>query len=350
MRMPTKGQGGRRIESAVAALVLASPAACHVFAGYRRCDDVPAPRMARLPERLSRTGLFAARSTAALAPGVVPYHPRFELWSDGAAKRRWIFLPSGARIDSADMDAWRFPEGTKLWKEFTRDGVRVETRLLQKVGPAPQDWAAVAYVWSEDGSDGLADARAMPDGLVDARGTAHDVPPARHCMACHGGTESRVLGFSAVQLAPSATADEMDLDRLVREGRLTAAPAAAPRVPGDATVQAALGYLHANCGHCHNQHRPAPAGARCFDPRRDFDLSLRVGELSTPEATAAYRTAIGNIVFAGAPAASPLLDRVHGGGFFVSRMPPLATEIIDPRAGPLLEAWIRGLEPPKERP
>ena len=33
------------------------------------------------------------------------------------------------------QDSWRFPQGTKLWKEFTRDGVRVETRLLQKVGP-----------------------------------------------------------------------------------------------------------------------------------------------------------------------------------------------------------------------
>src|SRR5688572_31053294 len=62
-----------------------------------------------------------------------------QLWADGATKRRWLFLPDGAQIDSADPDHWRFPAGTRLWKEFTRDGVRVETRIMHKTGDGDAD-------------------------------------------------------------------------------------------------------------------------------------------------------------------------------------------------------------------
>ncbi|MFN7134819.1 MAG: hypothetical protein ACK4N5_22255 [Myxococcales bacterium] len=40
------------------------------------------------PERLSETGLYADFAARSLAPGVFEFTPRFELWSDGAEKRR----------------------------------------------------------------------------------------------------------------------------------------------------------------------------------------------------------------------------------------------------------------------
>ena len=33
------------------------------------------------------------------------------------------------------MDEWHFPVGTKVWKEFSRDGKRLETRLFWKTEP-----------------------------------------------------------------------------------------------------------------------------------------------------------------------------------------------------------------------
>ncbi|MDF2693847.1 MAG: hypothetical protein K0S65_2230, partial [Labilithrix sp.] len=204
---------------------------CAELRGYRYCE-APAPaRLAKAAALLSGTGLFADVRAARLAPGVAAYRPRFELWSDGATKRRWVYLPEGTRIDTSDEDAWQFPEGTKLWKEFSRDGVRVETRLLSKVGPAPSDWLAVSYVWRADGTDAVM----TPAGQSNARDTPHDVPAARDCMGCHGGIASRVLGFSAIQLENDDTErpDEMSLARLTRERRLSRPLTRALRVPGD---------------------------------------------------------------------------------------------------------------------
>jgi hypothetical protein len=298
------------------------------------CDEVSGAQLAQLPQRLSQTGLYTDLAADALSDGVLPFRPRFELWSDGAAKRRWLKIPPGTQIDSRDMDNWVFPEGTQLWKEFTRDGVRVETRLLQKLGPADGDWVGIAYRWAEDQHD----AYALPYGAIDVLGTPHDVPGASECMACHGGTQSRVLGVSALQLGD----DDgllLPLRALVDLGLLSNPPAQLVYpLPGNATEQAALGYLHANCANCHNGERPAASGARCFDPKGKLDFKLSVHELGDVEDTATYRTKA-PVVKAGRPGKSRLIELISDRGAFAS-MPPLATEDVDQQALALLRRWI----------
>jgi hypothetical protein len=312
--------------------------------GYRNCDEPPTYISSALPARLSSTGLFANIADDSLGEGVVAYSPQFELWSDGATKRRWLYLPHGSLIDTADMDAWRFPVGTKLWKEFSRDGVRVETRLLQRVGEAQNEWAAAAYIWAGNG-----DAYLSPKGSADARGTRHVVPAANQCMGCHGGSASRVLGFSAIQLGDDRVAG-YSVSRLVAEHKLTRPPSRSLRLPGDESVRATLGYFHANCGHCHNAHRPHSEGARCFDPRKDFDLSSRSDQLESVWATPAYLTTIGRIVQPGSAANSKLFQRLQSETFFRSRMPPLGTHDVDPYGVRLIEAWIGALPRPEPNP
>jgi hypothetical protein len=304
---------------------------------YGRCAEPSLARLSQEPATLSASGLFADLGSESLAEGVVAYRPEFELWTDGASKRRWIYLPPAARIDSSDMDAWQFPTGTKLWKEFTRDGVRVETRLLHKVGPRAGDWVGLSYVWSGDGRDAFA----TPEGLENALGTPHDVPPARTCMACHGGTPGHVLGFGAIQLAHRAPSEEMSLERLVREDRMTRLPPSSLQIPGSTTVRRALGYLHANCSHCHNQHRPPGDGTRCYDPQEDFDLSLRTDQLSTLERTPVYLTAFGTIITPGDADGSTLVQRLVAGSLAPPRMPAFGTKSVDGSAAELLRAWIR---------
>ncbi|MES2645167.1 MAG: hypothetical protein V4850_37110 [Myxococcota bacterium] len=292
---------------------------------FRTCDPVDAALVSLLPERLSESGLYAGPDEL-LAEGVIAYTPRFALWSDGADKTRWLSLPVDTVIDTTDPDEWRFPEGTRAWKEFVRDGVRVETRMLEKVGAEDDAWVGVAYVWNDDATDAVATLTEVPD----ARGTAHDVPAAEACGACHGGRSSFVLGFSAVQLSG---AEGYGLEDLAAEGRLSAT-VAAPTVPGDDLDQEALGYLHANCSHCHNPDRPERDGARCYDPQLPINFSLLAG--SPPlDQTPALATARD---FLGDADGSVVLHRISTRDN--SSMPPLATEEVDPAAVAALTAWI----------
>src|SRR5687767_11906636 len=86
-------------------------------------------------DTLAGTGLCLDAGCMQISPNVREYEPRFGLWADGATKRRWLYLPPGTTIDTSDMSYWVFPIGTKVWKEFARDGTRVETRYIEKLRP-----------------------------------------------------------------------------------------------------------------------------------------------------------------------------------------------------------------------
>jgi hypothetical protein len=309
--------------------------------GCRRfevCDDIEAARLAALPVRLSETGLYSDIATKELGPGVVPYTPRFPLWSDGAEKQRWIRLPDASIVDTANMDEWVFPEGTRVWKEFSVAGVPIETRLLEKHGPTDADWIPLAYVWDQSGDDAIA----TPLGATDAHATDHDVPAAAQCFGCHGGRRSFILGFSAIQLANAALPGELDLDGLIREGRLSSPPTTPPVVPGNPVEVAALGYFHGNCSHCHNQTRPERSGSRCFDPQNEYDFTLIVAQLGSLASTPAYQTVVGEAVEPGAPDDSRLIELMSTRGGSL-QMPPLATEKVDSSAVQSIRQWIEGL-------
>ncbi|HET7525615.1 MAG TPA: hypothetical protein VFK10_06700, partial [Burkholderiaceae bacterium] len=220
-----------------------------------------------LPEHLSGTGLYAAGSTTQVRADVLGFTPQYALWSDGATKRRWIRLPAGSAIDASSADAWQFPPGSQLWKEFSHGGRRVETRYIERQSNGR--WRYATYLWNEQGSDAvLAPARGIALNLIEAPLGRYDVPSRADCTACHEGTATPVLGFSALQLSPDRDAlaahaqasrpDDVDLRVLTARGLLRNLPQAvvdrAPRVHGRSAVErAALGYLHANCGHCHNR-------------------------------------------------------------------------------------------------
>jgi hypothetical protein len=299
-------------------------------------------RTRELPAHLSQTGLFADLPGDRLAKGVFTYSPEFVLWSDGAEKRRFIALPEGSHIDTSDAETWEFPEGTKLWKEFSRDERHLETRLLQKTGPGAGDWAAAAYIWRAD----QADADLAPYGALDVLGTKHDVPASGECFGCHSGRSNRILGFSAVQLSPRSYEESEQLSGAA-ERALLAEPMPTLDIPGTATERDALGYLHANCSHCHNQSDSARGDGKCFNPNQrlsfDLDFTLHVGELDSVEETAAYRTALGKVVDRGNPGASKVVQLMSKRDGGLAQMPPLGTETVDDHGLDLIRAWVRAL-------
>jgi len=297
---------------------------------------------------LSETGLYSDPALGTVSGGVRPFEPAFTLWSDGADKARWIALPEGATIDTTDMSHWQLPVGTRLWKEFSLGGVRLETRLIERFGAGPSDYWMGAFVWQGDGSD----ARLSEEGEQDLLGTPHDVPGRERCGACHDGEPGRALGFGALSLARAPTVGGLDLAQLALEGRLSTPPAAdaSYAIPGATEAAAALGYLHANCGSCHN-----PRGAAWPDTQMLLRLDLGANAVETAAVLASivgqplqyYRAQDGAValrVSPGQPEQSGIIARMRVRGP-MEQMPPLGTEQVDERGVALVSDWIASLPP-----
>jgi hypothetical protein len=312
------------------------------------------------PATLMASGLFTgtnANGTLRLATGVEAFEPKYALWSDGADKARWVYLPPGEKIDTSDPDHWSFPVGTKFWKEFSIAGKRVETRLIEKFGPGRDDFLYAAYWWKPGDAGAATDAPlADPDnGVPSANGTSHDVPPRKFCEQCHDSLQEHVLGFGALELSHSRPG--VTVTTLAQGGRFTRALPSNLEFPGaDDRTRDALGYLHANCGNCHNT---TPGVFMIPEPR--LDLRVRVGQAL--EETGAYRTALNvEVTKFNHPAAPAITYRIAGGdpsrscvSFRMAdlakdnRMPPIATKVADTQGLTTVNGWIATLPAPPDR-
>jgi hypothetical protein len=314
---------------------------------------------AGLPDNVFCTGLYLKQDSTKYASTAVSYKPGVTLWSDGAEKSRYLYLPPGAQIDTTDMDAWKFPVGTKAWKEFRFDGALVETRLFWKRNETT--WESGTYIWDSGGK--TAQLNGARKGVILASG--YEIPTARDCGKCHHGGSDQLLGIEAVALALPTT-EGVTLKRLVTEGRLSHPPSeTAIRLPEDSTGKAglALGYLHANCGMpCHS--------SRGLGEETQLVLRLRAGEfwpstspdggatmLPTPVTmTDIYRaTANQESTTASVASAFPNAKRLTPGSHELSllwllshvrgnyQMPPLVSHRVDEVNTQALADWIDAL-------
>jgi hypothetical protein len=315
------------------------------------------PEARRVPRLLSQTGLYSARGT--VAPVNLPYAPQYALWSDGAQKSRWIFLPPGTKIDVTEIDTWMFPVGTRFWKEFAFGGRKVETRMIWKAGAS--DWVYATYLWKDDESDAvLAPAAGVPDYYEVAPGKRHSIPGVSDCRDCHENRTKGVLGFTALQLstdrdplAPHAESLQpgmVTLQTLVERGLLSPArpdlATSPPRIrAGNPRTRAVLGYFVGNCAHCHTTGSSISAlglslahwSATSPDAPED-GFSTTVGQPSRWQLPVASHGDTKRIV-PGAPDQSALLYRMVSRSPS-SQMPPLGTVLVDREAVDLVRRWI----------
>jgi hypothetical protein len=323
------------------------------FAG---CD---AEDTSDIPEHLVCSGLYASLSKKALSKKVVEFQPAFPLWSDGAAKRRWIQLPEGEKIDNSQPNGWVFPIGTKLWKEFKVGDKRIETRLFWKV--EDNLWRKGTYVWNADESDAVS---SLGDD-IQVDGEPYHLPTRQECDDCHGGQTDRVLGFSAVNLGLDG-AEGMTLKQLWESGLLSTKPALLElSIGADKTgldddgvplAAKALGILHTNCGQpCHNPTPRAKAGLSKQNLRLDSTL---LDGRSPDESIASISTVVGQRaegvqwsnhpyrILPGDPENSliyQLMSYRDPSGMGRGQMPPLATRKVDDASVAVIEKWIRRL-------
>jgi hypothetical protein len=327
--------------------------------------SVAGPLTAQPPAKISQADLYSDPALTQIAPRNRAYLPQYPLWSDGAAKRRWIALPPGTKIITGndagtpslegDPNHWTFPVGTRLWKEFSfPEGSggwrRVETRLMEKTSATR--WEFASYLWRADGSDAdLVPEDGKKDVYPTAPGVTHDIPARSQCLECHSRGGDRVLGFEALQL--SSDRDPMsekpapgmlNLRTLQEEGLLSHPYAKQPRiVAGSPTARAALGYLHGNCGSCHN-----PRGSANNTTIR-FHYPIETGDESQAPA---LKTSLNEDadsppgwirLVPGHPEKSAVLHRMQQLDPAL-RMPRIGSKRLDEQGIRLIERWIRGIQ------
>jgi glucose/arabinose dehydrogenase len=168
----------------------------------------------RFPRKLSETGLFTSTARHQVHPALIPYSVNAPLWSDGAAKERFIALPGKTRIQFTEEGAWGFPEGTVLVKTFSLElkpgdpssRRRIETRLLTL---QQGEWVGYSYLWNKGQTDAdLVEAagadRVYPIKDPKVKGSVRKqtwrFPSRTECMVCHSRAAGFVLGLNTLQM------------------------------------------------------------------------------------------------------------------------------------------------------
>lgn len=188
---------------------------------YTLAENAPAVKRESFPQKLSETGLFTDVRQHQVHPGLLPYSVNSPLWSDGAYKERFLYLPTQRNdagkkvparftIDEGDL-GWNLPEGTIAVKSFALETKRgdpaskrwIETRLLVK---EQNEWQGYSYRWNSDQTDANLVLREGEDATFVIHDQSQDreqkwhFPSRTECMVCHSRAANFALGLSTPQM------------------------------------------------------------------------------------------------------------------------------------------------------
>jgi uncharacterized repeat protein (TIGR03806 family) len=304
-----------------------------------------------IPGLLSETGCFASTHPLTPAAGVIAYDINSPLWSDGAAKERFLAIPDGAQIALTAQGDFIFPVGSVLIKHFLLNGKPIETRLLMRHGDY---WGGYSYEWQYDASGNPVDAQLLSDGktmLIDGQNWLY--PSGSQCFECHTQAANISLGLETSQLNrtltyPSSGITANQLDTLQSIGLLATVSNTlrnrrlSPLDDASAGFELrAKSYLHANCAHCHQPGAPTPV---TMDLRFTTALvDMNICDVDPQE---------GDLGIEGIKLLDPAGDFLqHNSALIVRmelldsaiRMPPLATGIVDDAALFVMKSWVDAL-------
>ena len=297
------------------------------------------------PASLAGFGFFSDSAKQQPAKGVTPYRLNTPLWSDGAEKLRFVYVPGGQKALADGEGLLKLPVGSALIKTF-KIGAKgherlIETRVLLH---RAEGWVALPYQWNAAQTEArLVLAGARVDVITPAgQEISYAIPNKNQCKECHALAGAVVpIGPKARNLAASW------LTEWQRAGHLDRVPVVATRIPlwedrdrADAAL-VARGYLDANCAHCHN-----PAGSASnsgLDLRWEQHEPLKIGIMKRPVAAGRGSGAFEYDIVPGDPAHSILTYRMGSleGGI---SMPELGRASLDPDGMAVVARWIREMK------
>ena len=289
------------------------------------------------PQALSEYGFFVSAERQIPAPAVTPYRLNTPLWSDGAEKLRFVYIPSGQQAKANGEGLLDLPVGSALIKTFKFGSKLIETRMLLH---RADGWVALPYVWDADQKEARLTLGGKRIALTGPEGKplSYAVPNKNQCKECHGVSGAVTpIGPKAYNLAPAWLA------ALQKAGKLDRVPVVTKRIPlwedrahADAAL-AARGYLDVNCAHCHNPNGAASNSGLYLGWLESDPIKLGIGK----RPVAAGRGS-GNLDFDVVPgdaAHSILYYRMASleGGI---AMPELGRAALDPAGLAAVQRWI----------
>ena len=297
-----------------------------------------------MPRTLAEYGFFADAPAQVPAHNVLPYRLNTPLYSDGADKLRFVYVPPGEPLAADGEGLLRFPVGSALIKTFAfGEGAErrlIETRVLlhRKDG-----WVALPYIWNDEQTEAkLAVAGGRKQVTRPAGDTiSYRIPNKNQCKECHG------LEGAVVPIGPKARNLSAEwLREMVGRHHLDRLPETRDTMPvwedraGAPAAQAARAYLDVNCAHC---HRPgATASNSGLDLRWEQDDAEAIGVFKRP--VAAGRGSGGHefSIVPGAPDSSIMVHRMDSVEPGVA-MPELGKSTVDREGLAVIREWIGGL-------
>ncbi|TAE48557.1 MAG: hypothetical protein EAZ89_15160 [Bacteroidetes bacterium] len=318
------------------------------------------------PATLSELGVFTDFETLATAPGIIPYGVNAPLWSDRAAKNRWVALPNDGAFDAdaekvtfRDEDYWQFPAGTVFIKHFDlplNEGSAEQRKKLEtRFFVVTEDGGAygVTYKWNDAGTEAylLTGADTLTSTIVRGDGSTYrqtwDFPSREQCMTCHNANAGHVLGVRTRQLngdltyGSGITSNQLEtwahlgiFDKEIADPAQY--PRSAPMTDANSSPEFRVrSYIDANCAFC---HRPNGVEA-AFDARA---LTALYDQNLIYEQTISHSSPVNSqVIVPGQPLNSVLYNRDLSTG--IDAMPPIAKNMIDQGYVTVLNEWITEL-------
>jgi len=298
------------------------------------------------PRTLSAFGFFADAARQVPAARVTPYALNTPLWSDGADKLRFIYLPEGTRLTANGEGLLQFPVGAAIIKTFAfGEGAArrlIETRVLLH---RADGWVALPYRWNAEQTEA---SLALAGGRIDlvtpaGEAISYAIPNKNQCKTCHGKDDAVIpIGPKARNLSAEW------LGGMAKAGLLDRVPEGAGSLPdwrAHATGPAASlarAYLDVNCAHCHQPGGGASNSG--LDLRWEQDDPHALGIMKRP--VAAGRGAGGHdfSIVPGQPDASILLYRMESAEPGIA-MPELGKASVDHEGAQVVRRWIAEMKP-----
>jgi uncharacterized repeat protein (TIGR03806 family) len=127
---------------------------------------------------------------------VIPYEPISSLFTDYAHKKRFVWIPKGAKATyNGDHNILELPVGSAIIKTFYYDNVQpanttkiIETRIMIRKA---EGWIFADYVWNDDQTEAYMDLNSSVKNISwrdennVVRNIEYRIPNEAQCIVCH---------------------------------------------------------------------------------------------------------------------------------------------------------------------